>query len=137
MLIYAKTHLGIDFSSNTFEESIKKPPVTSVDASPVFYGSIEGRTGETYLGTSVGLGLGVAHTTIETKIIESISITKKDKEVISNMLKEKGIIQTTEDTPEYFVYEKDGQNYLGYRLPRSLLGLGLIDLTLNSKQISK
>ncbi len=124
---YKKTHIGVDLSSRTFEESIKKSPVTSVDANPVFGGSIDIRDYDTYLGFSIGLGLGVAHSTIETEITESFSMTKED---IGNVMKNVLYI-SNEDTPEYYRYAKDGQDYLGYKLPKSLFGLGIFDMSTN------
>ncbi len=132
-LIYAKKHFGVDLSSNTFEESIHKAPVTSVDVTPVFGGSIDGRTGDTYVGGSVSLGIGAAHTTFEAEITESFSFTKEDRSEVRKLFAESGHYITNEDKPEYYEYKKEGQSYLGYRLPRSLLGLGLIDISVEIK----
>ena len=86
-----KNHFGIDFSSDYFRQSSNKGSITSVDASPLFGGSIEGREVDTYAGMSFGMGLGVAHQTIKTEVTESFSITYEEKMHLINLVKKSGI----------------------------------------------
>ena len=91
LLASLKNHFGIDFSSDFFRQSSNKGAITSVDAFPLFGGSIEGREGNHYVGVSFGAGFALAHQTIKTKVIESISITYEEKTLLIDLLKEKGI----------------------------------------------
>ena len=125
--IYAKRHVGVDISSDTFEESIHKSPILSLDLGAIGEGSIEGRVDDPYFGGSIGLGIGYAHTAFESEITESFSITEEDKEEVLKIFSETGSYITSEDTPEYFADEREGKFYLGYRIDRSIFGLGLID----------
>lgn len=89
-LISLKNHFGIDFSSDFFRQSSNKGAITSVDAYPIFGGSIEGREVDTYAGASFGFGLVAAHVTMKTEVTKSFSITYEEQTSLINLVKEKG-----------------------------------------------
>jgi RHS repeat-associated protein len=105
--------LGVDPISRTFEESINKGSISSVDVNPIFGGSIDKRENDWYFGGSISLGIGVAHTTTENEIKSSYSITYDELEqlqgIVYNNCRECKISINTLST-----YTINGETYLSY-----------------------
>ena len=109
-----KMHIGVDFSSRTFEQSIKKGAITSIDAMPFFGGSIDGRETFPYAGISFSIGAGVAMTTTDVKIEQSFSLSYQDIEKLNKQIS-KDFGEFKETNPDFSTYSKNGTNYLLYR----------------------
>ena len=105
--------LGVDPISRTFEESINKGSISSVDVNPIFGGSIDKRENDWYFRGSISLGIGVAHTTTENEIKSSYSITYDELEqlqgIVYNNCRECKISINTLST-----YTINGETYLSY-----------------------
>lgn len=105
--------LGVDPISRSFEESINKGSISSVDVNPIFGGSIDKRENDWYFGGSISLGIGVAHTTTENEIKSSYSITYDELEqlqgIVYNNCRECKISINTLST-----YTINGETYLSY-----------------------
>ena len=113
LLIGLKSNFGIDILSKTFEESISKGAITSIDATPIFGGSVDSREGDWYLGGSVSLGLGVAHTTTQSTIEKSFSITYDEMEKFKEKVKE-ACPECEISIYTLSTYTKNGDDYLNY-----------------------
>jgi RHS repeat-associated protein len=113
LLFGLKYIYGIDILSKTFEESMSKGAITSIDATPIFGGSFDSREGDWYLGGSVSVGLGIAHTTTQSIIEKSFSMTYNEMEKFRKKIKET-CLECEISVNTLSIYTINGDNYLHY-----------------------
>ena len=113
LLVGFKSSFGIDIFSKTFEESISKGAITSIDATPIFGGSFDSREGDWYLGGSISVGIGIAHTTTQSVIEKSFSMTYDEIEKFTKMVKE-ACPECEISVNTLSTYTKNGDDYLNY-----------------------
>ena len=90
MIANQSVHIGIDYSSDYFRQSINKGGITSVELYPFGGISADGRWPDTYIGLSLGIGLGIATTTTKTELDASFSITYEEQMRLIDLVTEKG-----------------------------------------------
>lgn len=90
MITNQSVHIGIDYSSDYFRQSINKGGITSVELYPFGGISADGRWPDTYIGLSLGIGLGIATTTTKTELDASFSITYEEQMRLIDLVTEKG-----------------------------------------------
>ena len=113
LLIGLKCSFGIDILSKTFGESLSKGAITSIDATPIFGGSFDSREGDWYLGGSVSVGVGIAHTTTQSTIEKSFSMTYDQMEKFTKKVKE-SCPECEISVNTLSTYTKNGDDYLNY-----------------------